>query len=370
MIIVSEYPSKTISTSVLKSRYHAAFNPIIYKLQRKDIVVVSVKKATIEMYTKTTSGLIPLYDVYVTISAPLTGDDSIAVGDFVYLKSGGYDVIAEVVEIVTTIKFRLSTAYLGDSVGGFMNLNTSRVGYYLETEVLVEQNGTYVIAGKIRSVPDTKGVIEFDASEWVQTYVSLQNIYLYDGSPNKAERTSSGIFNLRYTESWQNNEEVASSAIITDSTYQFYMGSVRQVLDTYGQNMAEFVPYAPAITYAKFLTENEEPTYFVGYPFDVSFIFSDIMAAYETSRRVREYDGNGVITQSQADTTLDIAHRFYTNRLSIEEPQGDTEVVEVELIIDTTITSEERATPDGYVATGYWEERNAGDVIVSPPLEF
>lgn len=376
MITVTSYPSKTISSSGMKSRYHAAFNPIIYNLQRKDYNVLTVTKAGLSDITARTSTLTQILSyIYVTLSTPIGGSDEVTVGDYFYLKCGQYDVVADVLEIVSPTTFKLNVAYKGNASNGFINLNTSRVGYYLETEVLVEQNGSYVVAGKIRSTPDTKGAIEFDPSEWVQDYVDLRNQYLYDGTPNKAEKTSSGIFNLRYTETWQNEEAEANSAIITDSTYQFYMGSVQQVRDTYGQNMALYVPFCSEPQTAdssnvKFLTDFEEPTMFEGYPFDVQFIFSDLIAGYEATRRVREYDKNNVISVAEESEDLDIAGRFYTNRLQLEEPASDSAFIDVEIVCDNSVDAVDRVVPEGYVVTGYWEDIPAGDVIVSPPITF
>jgi hypothetical protein len=373
-ISTTSYPSRIIEGSTLKSRYHSAFNPIIYALQRKDYVVSSVTKYALPdaETTRTTSAPpVSSYDIVVTLASPITGDDVVTEGDFIYLKSGNYDAVGEVIAAYSLTQFRLHIPWTGNSVGGFINLNTSRIGYYVETEVLVEQNGIYEVAGTIRSVPDTKGAIELDASEWVQIYVDLRNQYQYDGAPNKAERETSGIFNLRYTEAWQDNEGTAKSATITDSAYQFYMGSVRQVMDEYGQNMAVFVPHYPKVASAEWLTDFEKPTYFPGYPFDISFIFSDLMSGYTCSRRVREYDQNLVINVAQADESLDISERFYVNRMSIDEPAIDTAEVQMEIILNTTVPSVDRAVEDGYVDPEYWtDEVPAEDVIVDPPSSF
>ncbi len=243
MITTLKYPSRPLVGTTLFSRYHSAFNPIIYEIQRKDFVVTSVTKGIARGTVPITGGLSFTFDIYVNLADPVGGDDNILVGDNVYLNSGNYNLTGEVLEVITPSRIRLNVAWVGNTVGGFLNLNDSRIGYYIETQVLIEQNGSYVVAGTMRNVPDTKGFSTLDPSEYIQSFVNLQNDYDYSASPNKAERTSSGIFNLRYVESWQANNQSSKTAPITDTTYQFYAGSVKQVLDVYGQNLGEFVAY-------------------------------------------------------------------------------------------------------------------------------
>ena len=372
MITTIKYPSRPLIGTTLFSRYHSVFNPIIYEIQRKDFVVASVIQGVGQVGVTSTGGEIITFDIYVNLASPVGGDDNIIVGDNVYLNSGNYNLVGEVVEVVTASRIRLNVAWKGNSAGGFLNLNDSRIGYFIETQVLIEQNGSYVVAGTMRNVPDTKGFATLDPSEYIQAFVNLKNDYDYSASPNKAERTASGIFNLRYVESWQANNQSSKTAPITDTTYQFYLGSVKQVLELYGQNMGEFVAYLSnppqaTLSDASWQSGFEKPTMFPGFPFDVSFIYADTFSSFIAFRRTREFDEAGIAIGGNVDEELLLAGQFYQNRMEVPLVSALAHEIQLEIIVDNLAASVNRAVEPDYVDTDYWEDVSGGVVSIEPP---
>ena len=70
---------------------------------------------------------------------------------------------------------------------------------------------------------------------------------------------------------------------------------------------------------AKFVTDFVKPTYFVGFPFSLSFIYSDNLLNKQISRKQDSFDINGVQIGTTDSADLDYAQRFFINRLMINE---------------------------------------------------
>jgi hypothetical protein len=69
---------------------------------------------------------------------------------------------------------------------------------------------------------------------------------------------------------------------------------------------------------AKFQSVFNKPTYFVGYPFSLNFIYSDNMLNYQVIRKETTKDINGTTIATTSDN-LNMNNRLYANRLMLKQ---------------------------------------------------
>ena len=98
---------------------------------------------------------------------------------------------------------------------------------------------------------------------------------------------------------------------------------------------------------AKFSSAFEVPTYFKGYPFSLTFIYSENIAGYPISRKEEQFDVNGDSIANTSDF-LNISQNSFVNRLMIKQDYP-TSVEQIEVWLDLENTTVEY----GYVGTGY-----------------
>ena len=86
--------------------------------------------------------------------------------------------------------------------------------------------------------------------------------------------------------------------------------------------MGEYVPFfidlVTPIPKAKFLSDFESPTYFPGFPFSLSFIYSENLVGIESFRNQENYDINGSPTIVGPAVQLNNGEAQEVNRLLIE----------------------------------------------------
>lgn len=159
--------------------------------------------------------------------------------------------------------------------------------FHIEIEI-TSQSG--VVTGSWS--PDTDGKTRCDISAYLQSLVNAKDDFKYDVL-NWRDFNRSASFTIRYREVWDEDSSVWYYA--PQPLYITY--SAKQLGDKYGGNMAEYVPFLseqnPSLK-AKFLTLFDEPTAWVGLPYDNSFIFSEYIITSEVKVRTTSLDINKV----------------------------------------------------------------------------
>jgi hypothetical protein len=127
--------------------------------------------------------------------------------------------------------------------------------------------------------------------------------------------------------------------------------------------MGSYVPtYDNARTdKAKFQSVFKRPTYFVGYPFSLNFIYSDNMTNSQLTRKEQTKDINGNTISNTTDN-MNMAFRFTANRLMLK--QGYTSNVKtVDIWLDAGAPQPVPVVPK-YSADpkGSWSVGNTFDV--------
>lgn len=154
----------------------------------------------------------------------------------------------------------------------------------------------------------------------------------------------------------EGNTLISGTVISDESNFIYVTNSAKQIQETYGQNMGEYVPYGiEGILKAKFLTKFEEPVYFAGYPFTLSFIYSDLIVGHEIKLIEDRLDINGGAV-SDEETALSQSHGHSINYLKLQDsyPSG---VKYVDVSLSTGETSPDLYVEQGYVDSGYVEAR-------------
>ena len=219
------------------------------------------------------------------------------------------------------------------------------------------KNNQYELIGQSKNKPDSTGRGSVDVSAFLKNIIGYQDNFKYD-ILNQKDETLGSPYNITYSENWQLFEGEFSG--LSNTLLRFGVNSAKQIQDLYGQNMGEYVPFfIDAITpvpFSNFLSDFEEPTFFPGFPFSLSFIYSEYLIGIETFRHQENFDINGNPAVSPSPIELNNGEAQEVNRLLISEILPTTTVcAEVWLETDGTIDCVEYLQPT-YVAIGYIEE--------------
>src|ERR1700739_1164821 len=189
------------------SKWNAAFNPIWFKYQRKDFEVISVAFDFVDGFA-----------IYVVVNADLTGVKGRSVlpstvpgqptitsyGDMVYINTakyvGTYEVLA-----VSGSTLTLNAQYTTDDTTGFININSLRPGYKVQTKItyfdpLTEQFET--ITSNNYPFPD--GHTNVDLSSFLKSLVQAKDFSRYD-LINYRDMQLSASYQVQYAEVWNGN---------------------------------------------------------------------------------------------------------------------------------------------------------------------
>lgn len=150
--------------------------------------------------------------------------------------------------------------------------------------------------------------------------------------------------------------DTEGTIVSDESNYLYVTNTAKQPGDAYGQNMAEYVPYGvDGVIKAKFLSNFDEPVYFPGYPFTISFIYSENIIGHELKLLEERKNINEAFV-SDLETDLDITQGHFINYLKLQDSY-DSNVKYVDISISTGAAVDELYVYVGYVENGYTEAR-------------
>ena len=229
-------------------RWLATESPNNFRLLRQDYFIIGV----------TNSGGF----VAIEIDEAFAGaeDDSIIITD-----ASGNTYPGTVVTETDTTHLITDIPYPLAGTAAYMNDVTLYAGFYFEGRLTV--NGVLYPLTIIAS-PDKDGNTDLDVSGILRIITTLGKTGDYS-SRLMAETNKSGSFSLEYRPCWYGSEEVWIPAGGTPSETWYYAECVRS--EEQGSNLHEYV--ATDTQDAPFLNQFEQPVYFMGLPFDLSFIF-------------------------------------------------------------------------------------------------
>jgi hypothetical protein len=355
---VVSFPQRDVLESPqFVSKWQAINHAIIFGMERQDYTVQL-------FYNYTTKVMVAVITFGTMIDSPIPGDE-------IYIESpsnSGTFTLATYLAPNIFIMEPQAIAAPPFGSSGFINL-LSRKNYFIRTNVWgVNENNQYELIGQSRNKPDNTGRVTVDVSSFLKNLVDYQDFFQYD-KLNERDDTLGSPYNITYSENWQLYE--GSFSNLSATLLRWGVNSAKQIQEIYGANMGEYVPFwinlLTPVPYAKFLSDFKEPTYFPGFPFSLSFIYSEYLVGIETFRNQETFDINGNLVQAIAPIKLFNSEAQEVNRLMIDEDNFPSTINFSEVWLETEGNEDclEYLVP-GYIQVGYVKSI-CGLPIVTPP---
>lgn len=329
---ISIIKNPTILVNGHKSKWFPAHQPITFEIQRFDANVTLKNNA---------SNFNEIH-FYLNIPVPST----VKAGQkFTYIRGESSQILTIKSVQGNIIKIVAITGILGGTLGN-INFTDAYKGYFIETKISFVDNTTYKEIGTIKSKPNDIGKAKVSVQELLATKCINQNNFPYNAI-NLHQFGEGSRFNVQVRESYNGVAGNFSALSKTDALY--YTNSALQIQEKYGYNMANYVPTLDSgrVDKAKFQSVFKRPTYFVGYPFSLSFIYSDNMLNYQLVRKEDTKDINGNIV-ANTSSNLSTASRDWANRLMLK--QDYTSDIKT---VDVWLEANEVTVQNPYVQGGY-----------------
>lgn len=304
---VIKYPQIKINSK--DSKWNAVHHPITFEFQRKDLLVIKTTNLESKFFRRETTML--------RINSLTKIPPEVKVGQYITIIINGVKHSTIIVYIGTS-----SIEVEGKITGnvGFILLDGSYNSYYLEVEIYgVDTKGVYKPIGITRCTSNDMGVIKVNVQEWLQTQSVYNNNFGYDRK-NQLQIGESGKFNIVWRAVYNGLDEGVDFTTLNEENAFYWTNSSKQIKDVYSANMGDYNPTLDETrtNKAKFLSVFDKPTYFVGYPFSISFIYSEQLENNEISRREVTKNINGGVVASTSDL-LYMDGRGYINRLMLKQ---------------------------------------------------
>jgi hypothetical protein len=296
-VTVTARPEKTINGHLTK--WNSIHQPVNFNLQRKDATVITK--------SLNSSGYIKL-----KMSAPIPS--TVAVGQRVYFFSPAQKYYLTITAI-SGLYITTDGVTAGYIYGGSLNYVDAYKNYFIETRILnVDDSGAYVNLGSQKNKIDLTGLATVNVQQWIKTAAIFENMFLYN-QINKKQAGEGSKFSIQYREVFNGVVGIYTSIV----GLNYWTNSAKQIQELLGSNMGEYTPTLDnsRTAKAKFQSVFNRPTYFVNYPFSLSFIYSDNLLNYQIIRREISRDINGVQTNTTSDNLL-TTERFFSNRLMLK----------------------------------------------------
>lgn len=308
MIVVIDTPSVDVQETPEEiSSASAAWHPTIFRFQRQDAQITDINDVI-----GTGEGLVITVDeeIVITDGAQIY-INYVGAGEPNTVLSGLYTVVDSTIGTgETDIEIITDTVVEGTFGEGYINAVDDRSFYMIEVKVLTYDeagNGTEVSSSYAQFRPSNDaGDIKADIQSWLQLVMNSDNEFGYD-AVNEFDMGLGVGYSIEVREYWKEDGYTAFASPIVDQNF-IIVNAVKQVGDKWGQNMAEYYMYEPqgsptqTNTFGKFLTGFETPIYFVGQPYDISFIKTSIIGGpVDLIKNERTYNINGALLDSTQD---------------------------------------------------------------------
>ena len=248
------------------SRWNAAFNPVIFCYQRKDFEVTGI--------TLDTASRRPLISINGVVNKAMAGD-------LVYLSAGSYTRVYPIYQVADSWLIIDTNYILPTSQTGFININSLRPYYKIITRIsydtpLTGQKQTMTAINR----PDCTGLVKADLSNFLQSLLSPNDQSDYTQACYH-DTDLAASYQLAYAESWDDDTATGYSSEFIPIPYNYYVAyAAKQLGQSYGGNLAAYVPFATVANnsdLARWISDFTEPVFSEGYPFDISFIYSEYL---------------------------------------------------------------------------------------------
>ena len=293
------------------SRWNAAFNPIVFTYQRKDFEVTAVAFDSLTGNAKVTingdmSAVSTAYtnNLATTQNAAAQGITLLTNQKiYIYLNAAPYIGVFTVTGADSS-SIIINTPFITNAVG-FVNINMLRPYYKILTNI----NYVDPLTGAVSTItstnrPNSQGIIKADISNFLQSLLRAKDISDYTQA-NFRDTNLSASYTIQYAEQYDNYAvpgTTITSPYITITDPYYIMYTARQIQSKYGGNLAQYVTF-PTSQQAKWVTDFIEPAYTNGYPFDISFIYSEALTGRQLYYQIISLDINRQPLPANATTS-------------------------------------------------------------------
>ena len=335
MITVTQDPSILVNGVV--SKWFPVHQPISFTLQRRDANVLQKYVKDNEIQFK-----------FASMPSSVKAGQTIA-----YVRNTGTVVL--IIKAIAGNYIKVANdPFVISGENGFINFTDALIGYYIETKVsYIDASLTKRTIGTVKTKTDSFGKSKVSVQELLKTRCDNSNQFFYNAINKKLLNEGSG-FILDFREAFN----TFVSPYVTGNSFYFANGS-KQLQEPNGYNMGEFVPKLN-FSENKFLSVFKRPTFFVGYPFSLSFIYSDLLSNFQIQRKEQTKGINGAVIANTADNIFS-AERNNLNRLMLKQSYPSTvKTLDVWLESTGVATTSNRTERRRFFTGGFSESYTAG----------
>lgn len=309
-------PYKSIGSE--SSRWVAINNDVAFKVLRSDRSVVSISAHV---------------DGDTIVDFPGADmNETLTVGGYIYLKLNNTSGVYKILDY-TTSGIHIDLEWPGATDTGVINFVTDFLNYHLRVsyEYSDDDGSTWKVAATSENYHGTDCLIEINVSPFFSPLVSITSkaipspLVTNDKSDN-IDRLCRIIINEVYRSEYLGDVDTVA---YDDDLILNIVDSAQQIQALNGVNLKLFHTLLNATTGSptqqlRFLGAFQKPTYFLGYPFHLSFIFSELMetvAQFKVVEQSVNINGTSIAYNQYSVDTTKIGH---VNRAFIRGTYGST----------------------------------------------
>lgn len=361
-LVLTKLPQVKIKLKT--SKWNAVHHPITFEFQRQDVKVSKAIPSFVDGFGTSK----PCTNIYLSSKVP----SDLKIGQNINYIVNNKKYTTKVIEIETNTFLVVEQILNTPLNGGVIILTESYNSYYAEVEIYaVDSSNTYKSIGFTKCSSNDMGVVKVNVHEWLQTQAIFTNKFAYNVI-NKLQSSEGGQFNIIWREVFNGITTNIPFSILNTNNVFYWTNASKQIKDVYSSNMGDYNPTddVTRTDKAKFLSVFDKPTYFVGYPFSMSFIYSDQLENKEVSRREITKNINGTQIASTTDL-IKMTERGFVNRLMIKQSYTSA-VKTVDLWLETSAftTTKNPIQWDEDYAVNVFEIFTPKSVIFAPFRKF
>jgi hypothetical protein len=337
-------PSRAIDSNY--SYFVACFNPVVFRFVRTDFVFDSVSAGGAgESILNNTN-----------VSTDPFDPSGLVAGDLIYIRSlAGYNGFYSVIS-TTTSTVTIASPFLGSTFGSVTS-EKSNVNLHVDIKIVKVDpvSSVETLVSNAYFYPRSDGTIRADISQYLQPFLKNENNFQYD-VVNVRDQEASVMFKIYYRPRYVNFDE--------ESNYRYVaarfvaVNAAKQLLDTYNGNMGEHVviitpPTADPVKRGKFLSGFKKPTYWPGFPFDLSFGYAEPVTPTELKKVEERFDLSGNSGGGVNETQLDDTQSGGVNRMLLDETYILPDTGFINVWLEDGAAAHHRYIAPGYVDDNY-----------------
>lgn len=318
-IAILSTPETAIPSTTLTSKWVATDAPVIFNVQRIDNTIASkvldAGKLKVTLTASPNTLLVPIANERIRLYDSVNKN---------FVDAMAYDIAVDKTYFyISAIAGGVDGNYLESHTFDFY-VRTANVGYFLNVALSLSAGVSQDAI--LRRTPNINGQCQIDVSGLLFPEVNDTKIGVYD-KVNTAETNQSGQFVLMIGE---NYDGALDNSLKPYGGEYHYIKAARS--KEKGANMYEFVSNLEKP--CQFLNYFGTPTHWLGLPFDISFVYSELLAGKSLQLQETHYNSENV-QLSQSVTNINSDGLEFINSIHFEPSAIESTCSYVKLAIIT-----------------------------------